>query len=348
MKSFRDRNPYAVGIVSMLVIALFTGFAFLVGIFHLLEHTYSMEGTFTSAAGLRSGDDVKVAGVKVGRVTHVEADRAQGLVKVEWAVNHGVVIKDGAEADIALETLLGAKYIRIRDATRGEHVMEDLPRTKRFIPYKECGADGLCVTRTTTPEDVFDLTREATERIEATNNDRLNQLIQQLAGITQGKRATVTDLIKGIGDVSAALTQRDGELASLLDHADKLSANLAAKDQTLVQLIDSSNTLLHFLVQRRDALAGALGEGSAAVQALGRLIDVNKVQLDQILDNLAPTLATVRSNLPALNAALAVAGPAFYGQALAGTHGPWQDIYIAALGPDILGTLEDVTGGGGG
>ena len=348
MKSFRDRNPYAVGLVSMLVIALFTGFAFLVGIFHLLEHTYTMEGTFTSAAGLRGGDDVKVAGVKVGRVTHVEADRAQGLVKVEWAVNHGVLIKDGAEADIALETLLGAKYIRLRDVTRGEHVMEDLPRDKRLIPYKECGADGLCVTRTTTPEDVFDLTREATDRIEATNNDRLNQLIEQLAGITAGKHATVTDLIDGIGKVSNALTVRDGELAQLLDRADGLSKNLAAKDQTLVQLIDSSNTLLSFLLQRRDTLASALGEGSAAVQDLGRLIDANRVQLDQILSDLAPTLATVKSNLPALNAALAVAGPAFYGQSLAGTHGPWQDIYIAALGPDILGTLEGVTGGTGG
>ncbi len=348
MKSFRDRNPYAVGLISMLVIGLFTGFAFMVGIFHLLEHTYTMEGTFTSAAGLRSGDSVKVAGVKVGRVTHVQADRAQGLVKVEWVVNHGVVIRDDAEADIALETLLGAKYIRIRDATRGVHDMEQLPRDKRIIPYKDCGADGLCATRTTTPEDIFDLTRQATDRIEATNNDRLNQLIEQLAGITQGKHATVTDLIKGIGDVSNALTQRDGELAQLLDRADTFSKNLAAKDQTLVQLIDSSNTLLDFLVQRRAELSTALGEGSAAVQALGRLIDTNKVQLDTILNDLQPTLATVQTNLPALNAALAVAGPAFFGQALAGTHGPWQDIYIAALGPDILGTLESVTGGGGG
>ena len=80
-----------------------------------------------------------------------------------------------------------------------------------MIPHEECGADGLCVKRTTTPEDIFDITREATERIEATDNDRLNQLILQLAGITEGKRATVTDLINGIGDVSAAITARDGQ-----------------------------------------------------------------------------------------------------------------------------------------
>ena len=62
-----------------------------------------------------------------------------------------------------------------------------------------------------------------------------------------------------------------------------------------------------------------------------------------ILDDLAPTLATVDQNLPDLNRALAISGPAFYGQSLAGTHGPWQDIYVGALGPDIIGILEDLT-----
>jgi phospholipid/cholesterol/gamma-HCH transport system substrate-binding protein len=344
VRSFRDRNPYAVGIVSMLLIGAVTGAAFLIGTLHLLEHTYTMRGTFTEAAGLRGGDDVKVAGVKVGRVTAIRADRRQGLVEVEWVVNHGVQIKDGAEADIALQTLLGSKYIRIRDANKGEHVMESLSSDKRLIPYQECGSDGLCVKRTTTPQDIFNITREATNRIEATNNDRLNQLILQLGGVTAGKRATVTDLIKGIGDVSTAITQRDGELATLLDRADTLSSNLAAKDHSLVQLIDSSKLLLDFLVRRRQELSVALGQGSAAVQQLSRVIEVNKAQLDTILTDLGPTLATVDTNLPDLNKALAIAGPAFYGQSLAGSHGPWQDIYIAALGPDILGTLDQATG----
>ena len=344
MKSFRDRNPYAVGIISVLVISAITGMTFMVGLLHLLEHTYTMEGTFTQASGLRGGDDVKLAGVKVGRVTGIHADRKAGLVRVEWVVNDGVEIRDEAKADIALETLLGSKYIKITNANDGDDRFDALPRAKRVIPHEECSGDGLCVERTTTPEDIFDLTREATNRIEATENDRLNQLVEQLANVTEGKHATITDLINGIRDVSSAINARDGKLADLIDHSDQLAANLAAKDQSLVRLIDASKTLLDFLVQRRQELAVALGEGSDAVQGLSRLIQANRASLDAILDDLAPTLATVDANLPDLNRALAVAGPAFYGQALAGTHGPWQDIYIAALGPDIIGVLEDATG----
>lgn len=339
MKSFRDRNPYAVGLVSLLLIGAVTGAAFLVGLLHLLEDTYSMQGTFTDAAGLRSGDDVKVAGVKVGRVTGVHADREEGLVRIDWVVNKGVDIKDEAGADIALETLLGSKFIRITNADSGDALMEDLPADQRVIPYKDCD-DGECAPRTTTPVDVFDLTRDATERIEATDNDRLNLLITQLADITEGKRGTVTDLIAGIDTVSTAINDREQQLNALLDHADELAAHLADKDQTLVQLIDSSRTILDFLVQRREELATALGAGSDAVRALSTLIDTNQAQLDAILDDLQPTLDVVDRNLPDLNRALAYTGPAFYGQSLAGTHGPWVDIYVAALGPDIFGLLE--------
>ncbi|HAS09879.1 MAG TPA: MCE family protein, partial [Acidimicrobiaceae bacterium] len=37
MKSFRDRNPYIVGIISVLLLGGATGFAFLVGTLNLLE-----------------------------------------------------------------------------------------------------------------------------------------------------------------------------------------------------------------------------------------------------------------------------------------------------------------------
>ena len=330
MKSFRDRNPYAVGIVSMLIIGLLTGLAFMVGLLHLLEDTYTMEGSFTDAAGLRNGDDVKLAGVKVGRVTGVEADREHGLVTVTWVVNSGVDIRSDAGADIALETLLGSKYIRITDPAKGDELYADLPREDRVVP----------VDRTTTPVDVFDLTREATQRIEQTDNDKLNELIKQLAAITEGKRATITDLIHSVGTLSSAINEREGELDALLKSADELAANLADKDQTLVALIDSSRTVLDFLIQRRDEMAAALGAGSDAVRSLSVLIDTNADELDAILDDLHPTLATVDANMPQLNRALAIAGPAFYGQSLAGTHGPWQDVYIASLGPDVLYVLD--------
>src|SRR3546814_15099222 len=104
-------------------------------------------------------------------------------------VDSGVDIRSGAGAEIALETLLGSKFIRITDATEGDELMEDLPREARFIPHEECSAEGRCVPRTAPPVDVFDLTREATDRIEETQNHKPHALVTQHAAVTQGKRA---------------------------------------------------------------------------------------------------------------------------------------------------------------
>lgn len=333
MKSFRDRNPYAVGLVSILVIGLLTGFAFMVGLLHLLEDAYEVRASFTDAAGLRTGDEVKLAGVEVGRVTEIDTDQEHGLVEVSFVVNSGVEVGSDATADISLETLLGAKFIRLGETTSGEP-MESLPKERRHIP----------VERTTTPVDVFALTRDATERIEETDNDKLNTLIGQLATVTEGKREQITQLLEGIDRVSTALTERDAELEALLDEVDVLAANLAAKDQQLIDLIDAGDRILDFLVERRDVFATALGEGSEAIRGLAELIATNKAALDAILDDLHPTLEVVESNLADLNAGLAISGPAFYGQSLAGSHGPFLDIFVAALGPDVLGILESVIG----
>jgi phospholipid/cholesterol/gamma-HCH transport system substrate-binding protein len=332
VKSFRDRNPYAVGLVSVLLIGAATGFAFLVGVLNLLEDTYELEGTFTDAAGLRVGDDVRVAGVSVGRVTGVSADRDQGHVVVTFVVDRGVDIGEDAGADIALATLLGAKYIRIAEPARGTRLMEDLPRDRRVIP----------VERTTTPVDVFRLTRDATERIEETDTEALNDFILQLADVTEGRRPALADLVEGIDRVSRAINERDAELRALLDQADVLAANLAEKDQTLVALIDEGKRVLDVLVDRRDALATALGDGASAVEGLSRVIATNKAAVDAILSDLHPTVEVVERHLDTLNPILAIAGPAFYQQALAGTHGPWQDIFVASLGPDVVGVYEDV------
>ncbi len=332
MKSFRDRNPYVVGIVSVLLIGAATGFAFLVGLLHLLEHTYAMEGVFADASGLKAGDDVKLAGVKVGRVTDIEVDRASGNVRVGWVVDQGIDIGQDAGAEIALSSLLGAKHIRITNPVAGDTMMEDLPADQRVVPLE----------RTQVPYDVFELTRVATHGIEQTDTKELNQFLLDLADITDGKAATVKDLVTGIRKVGAAVNQRDQKFAALLDQADRLSTTLADKDDEIVQLLDSSKQILDMIVSRRNDLAIALGESADAVQQLDRVISANKTQIDSILDSLAPTLDVVSANQDDIDRTLAWLGPGLLQQSKGGGQGPWQDIFVRGAGPDVVGSLGDV------
>lgn len=327
-------SPYVVGLVSLAVLGALTGAAFGVGLFHLLEDTYTVRVEFSDASGLKTGDAVRVAGVKSGRVTGIKADRENGLVLVELVVDKGVHLSTNATADIALETLLGAKYVRLKSPLPlKKPYLEDLPSSdqRRTIP----------VSRTTTPFDVFRLTRIGTENIKALNTDQLNQLINDLATVTEGKQQSVADLVDGLDKVATAINTRNAELGSLLDHADTLSQTLAEKDQTLVALIDESRKILDLLANRRDEMARALGEGSSAVVELARIIGVHQQELDRILSTLHPTLEVVANNQGNVDTALAWLGPGFYQQSLSGSHGPWLDLFIRSLGPDVAQTMCD-------
>lgn len=330
MRSFRDMNPYIVGVVSVLVIGALTGVAFGVGLLHLLEKTYDLRAQFTDASGLREGDSVRVAGVKVGRVTGIAADRQNGLVIVDLVVNQGTHLGPDTHAEIALETLLGAKYVRLSGDVVKPY-LEELPKSD---PRRT-----ITVDKTKTPFDVFDLTRTATENIKTLDTAELNNLINDFANITDGKQQSIADLVQGLDKVSTAIASRDTELSQLLDHADTLSKTLADKDQTLVALVDQSKKILDLLASRRDELSRALGAGSDAVTELSLLISNHEVELDHILSTLHPTLDIVAANQANVDAMLAWLGPGLYDQAKAGRHGPWADLFIRSLGPDVFSQL---------
>ncbi len=82
----------------VLALALVVG-----GALHLFRDTQKVEITayFSSTEGLYEGDDVKVLGVKVGRVTEVEAQGDR--VKVTLEVTHGQPVPAGASAVMQLE-----------------------------------------------------------------------------------------------------------------------------------------------------------------------------------------------------------------------------------------------------
>lgn len=328
MKSFRDQNPVLIGVVSMLVLAVLVAAAFAVGLLHVLENTYTVRGVFRDAAGIRGGDDVRLAGVEVGRVVKVQADRQRGNVIIEFVVNHGVQLGPDTTAEVALATLLGTKFLRLGGPVKGPY-LEDMPEAKRLIP----------VERTKTPFDVFQLTTIGTKSIQATDTDKLNQLIGQLANITEGKRQSITELVDGIARFSTALNERDTQLAQLLDRADKLSALLDEKDQTIVGLVDQSEAVLNLVNTRRRDIAAGLRATNTAVSELSGILAAHKSQVDFLLETLHPTIDILDRRQADVDRTLTWFGLGAMGLAEAAANGPWADVYVRDIQVQLVGLV---------
>jgi phospholipid/cholesterol/gamma-HCH transport system substrate-binding protein len=326
--AFRERNPYAVGLICVLFLGAAVGAAFMVGILHIFEKAYTVDAVFNDAAGIRSGANVKVAGIKAGRVTGIKADRNQGKVIITMKVNKGVNLGPSTRAEVTLETLLGTRNITLSGPVAKPYLSE-MSEAQRTIPND----------RTKTPFDVFDLVKVGTRSVEATDTAKLNQFIKDLAVITEGKHDQLSTLLEGVNKVGTALNSRDAQLRELLDRFDKLSALLAEKDQTLVSLIDQSQGILNLVEQRRSDIARGLQSTDQLTGSLSAILSTNKGLLNSILQTLHPTLDIVTKNQQHVDAALSWLGPGALGLAKATTHGPWADIYVRSVGPDIPAVL---------
>lgn len=107
MIPFRERNKTVIGAVGIVTIA-----AVLAGSFNLDSFIGGDEYTaqFSEAAGLRPDDEVRIAGVKVGKVVSVDLEGDKVLV--EFRVNDAR-LGEQSRADIRIKTLLGRKFLMV-------------------------------------------------------------------------------------------------------------------------------------------------------------------------------------------------------------------------------------------
>ena len=98
--------------------------------------------------------------------------------------------------------------------------------------------------------------------------------------------------------------------------------------------------LLTGLLLSSCSIVGGGGGGNYQLTAsLSGLLSANKGLLNSILATLHPTLDVITKNQQHVDAALSWLGPGSLGLAKATTHGPWADIYVRAVGPDVPGIL---------
>ncbi|WP_417726375.1 outer membrane lipid asymmetry maintenance protein MlaD [Roseovarius sp.] len=74
---------------------------------------YQLSASFRSADGVSVGTDVRLAGVKVGRVTQINLDPGTYRASTIFTVQEGINVPDDSAIAISSEGLLGGNYVEI-------------------------------------------------------------------------------------------------------------------------------------------------------------------------------------------------------------------------------------------
>ncbi|GHF87670.1 phospholipid/cholesterol/gamma-HCH transport system substrate-binding protein [Amycolatopsis bartoniae] len=312
MKSFQQRNPVPIAVVGLVLMVLGLVVALNADDLPIIGAGTTYSADFTEAAGLKPDDEVRVAGVKVGKVTDVGLDGAQ--VKVSFKVKNAW-LGDKTSAAIKIKTLLGQKYLALDPV--GDRTLD--PGTT--IPKE----------RTLAPYDVLDAFRDLSTTVDQVNTQQLAQSFDTLSQTLSGTPDDVKGALSGLQQLSDTVAKRDTQLSQLLANTRQISQTLANRDQELTKLLTDGNQLLDEISQREQAISTLLTGSQELSKQLKGLIDDNDKQLTPVLDSLDQLTSMLQRNQDSLAQGLARFAP--YIRVFTNTvgNGHWFDNYICGL-----------------
>ncbi|HTW16245.1 MAG TPA: MCE family protein [Nocardioides sp.] len=321
---FRQRNPVVIGAVSLAVVAGLLLAAFRAQDLPLIGGGDTYYAAFAESGGLKADDEVRIAGVRVGKVESVDLDR--GYVKVTFRVETDSGFGPETRAAIRVKTLLGAMYLALEPAGSGQ-----LPEESE-IP----------VERTSSPYDVVEAFEGLAETSEEIDTDQLADSLTTLADLTRNTPEEFRDALSGVSALSTNIAAKNEQIGTLLQNLDRVTAVLDARDTDIVRLMKDSDVLVRALVARRDAVHRLLVSTTTLSKSLTALVRESRDDLKPALTELENVLRVLNKNEDNLDNSLRLMAPFYrvFASTLGG--GPWFDTYIQNLPP-----VPDLANGGG-
>jgi phospholipid/cholesterol/gamma-HCH transport system substrate-binding protein len=270
---------------------------------------------FADLGGLKPGDPVLVAGVRVGKVTTVELANAR--VRVGFEVDDSTDLGSETRAVIKVRTLLGAMFLALEPAGPGEMDQGGV------IP----------LSRTTAPYDVVEAFSGLSERAGAIDTDQLGASLTALADLTRNAPEELRAALDGVSGLARTVASRDAELERLLQDLGRVSRALASRDDDIVALMDDADVLFRALVARRAAIHELLVATADMSRVLSELIAESRADLAPALKHLDSVLSVLNKNEDNIEASLKAFAPFTRLFASVTGNGPWLDGYIFNLPP---------------
>lgn len=313
MIPFRERNPVPIGAIGIGLIGLLLFGAFNAQDLPVIGSGDSYHAAFTEAGGIRKDDDVRIAGVRVGKVTGIELEGSH--VRVDFKINADAAFGTQTGASIRMKTLLGQKYVALAPKGAGQLA------TDSEIP----------LGRTVSSYDIVNAFSDLTTTTEKVDTAQLATSLDVMATEFRDSPAHVKSALGGLSRLSTTIASRDDELRTLLARANRVSTTVASRNDTTAKLIKDADLLLVELQARREAIHTLFTNTSELAIQLTGLVRDNRAALKPALDQLTKVLAVLTKHQQDLDQTIARLAPFTRVYANTLSTGRWFDTYVSNL-----------------
>jgi len=235
-------------VIFMVVTAMATGVLIMLIGNLTFEKSRQYKAIFSDVTGVVKGDDIRVAGVKVGSVKKVEiVDRTRA--RVTFSVRDATAVTRSSTATIRYRNLVGQRYIAV---TQGVGDTSRLP-AKSTIP----------LSRTQPALDLTTLFNGFKPLFAALTPADVNKLSYELIQVFQGEGGNLEGLLRSTGSVTQTLADRDQLIGDVITNLNVVLQTIGDRDEQLSSLITQLRAFMAGLVQDKDAILNSLDAVSA-------------------------------------------------------------------------------------
>jgi phospholipid/cholesterol/gamma-HCH transport system substrate-binding protein len=276
--------------------------------------TVSYKAVFTDVTGLNVGDDVDIAGVRVGDVTSIGVYK-RNLALVGFAIQQGRTLPASATATIKYLNLVGQRYMELGQGTGP--VGRSLP-PGGTIP----------VARTTPALDLTVLFNGFQPLFQALSPGNVNQLSSEIIQIFQGQSPNVTTLVASVGSLTSTLATRDQIIGELIDNLDSVLHTVSKRSGELAGLINTLQELVSGLAADRQPIGEAISGIASLSNATAGLLQVARAPLHGDIVQLGRLATNLNNNSAAVNSFLQTLPVKMNEIARLASYGSWLNFFM--------------------
>ncbi|MDE0803409.1 MAG: MlaD family protein [Acidimicrobiales bacterium] len=306
-----------VGIASLAALAIEIGQ--LDGPAGAFADTYPVTARFDDATGLTNGDEIRLAGVRIGKVGSIEVDRGEAIVKMN--IDERYDVPEGSRFELTWKNLLGQRFILV---VPPDGAAPDGPAIEEGIE--------LASSQTRSAADLSMLLNNTEPLLAQLDVPKLNRVTATLADAISGRE---TVLAQGITDAESLLTQlvtrRDAIDRSLVN-LDTLIGGIAGRDEEVERFLIAFATTAETLGANAGELGLAVEQLDTLVSVADEVLQANADELDTVIDQSIAILDTVVANADALEEGLHTLPWATAAVTRVTGHGDWFQVYARGVG----------------
>ncbi|WP_115944806.1 MCE family protein [Amycolatopsis thermalba] len=280
--------------------------------------TVTYRAWFSDVTSLNPGDDVRMAGVRIGQVTGIEiVDRR--IAEVSFSVDRDRTLSATVTAAVKYRNLIGQRYITLDQGTG----------TGRLEP------GGLIPLDRTRPAlDLTAVFNGFKPLFQALSPQDVNQLAGEIVQVLQGEGGTVADLLRHTASLTSSLAGQDQVIGQVITNLNQVLDRVNARDGQLAQLLDATQQLVSGLAANSGAIGGAIdGIGELTTATAGLVRDARE-PLRNDIDALEKLARTLGDNTPEFERFLNNLPVKYEAIGRIASYGSWLNFYLCSVRSD--------------